>query len=34
VQRIALDCSRAAEELGWRPATELREGLAQTLESV
>ncbi|HEY8638908.1 MAG TPA: NAD-dependent epimerase/dehydratase family protein [Solirubrobacterales bacterium] len=34
VQRIALDCSRAAEELGWRAATELREGLAQTLESV
>jgi UDP-glucose 4-epimerase len=34
VQRIALDCSRAAEGLGWQPATELREGLAQTLESI
>ncbi|MEK6251456.1 MAG: NAD-dependent epimerase/dehydratase family protein [Actinomycetota bacterium] len=34
VQRIALDCSRAAEGLGWRASTELREGLAQTLESV
>jgi UDP-glucose 4-epimerase len=34
VQRIALDCSRAADVLGWRAATELRQGLAQTLESV
>jgi UDP-glucose 4-epimerase len=34
VQRIALDCSRAANGLGWRAATELREGLALTLESV
>ncbi len=34
VQRIALDCSRAADGLGWRAATELREGLAQTLESI
>jgi UDP-glucose 4-epimerase len=34
VQRIALDCSRAADELGWRAGTELRQGLALTLESV
>ncbi len=34
VQRIAIDCSRAAAELGWRATTELREGLAQTLKTV
>ncbi len=34
VQRIALDCSRAAEQLGWRAATDLRAGLAKTLDSV
>ena len=33
VQRSALDCSRAAEQLGWRAATELRDGLAKTLEA-
>jgi UDP-glucose 4-epimerase len=34
VQRIALDCSRAADELDWQAATELRRGLELTLESV
>jgi UDP-glucose 4-epimerase len=34
VQRIALDCTRAAELLGWRAATDLREGLRQTLDAV
>jgi UDP-glucose 4-epimerase len=34
VQRIALDCSRAAEELGWRAATDLRQGLERTLDAV
>jgi len=34
VRRIALDCSRAADELDWRAATELRRGLELTLESV
>jgi UDP-glucose 4-epimerase len=33
VQRIALDCSRAADLLGWRAATELRDGLRQTLDA-
>ncbi len=34
VQRIAIDCSRAADELGWRPGTDLRRGLQQTLETL
>jgi nucleoside-diphosphate-sugar epimerase len=34
VQRIAIDCSRAADELGWRPGTDLRRGLQQTLETI
>jgi UDP-glucose 4-epimerase len=34
VQRIFLDSSRAAKELGWRAPTALREGLARTLESI
>jgi UDP-glucose 4-epimerase len=34
VQRISIDCSRAADELGWRTAVDLRQGLAQTLESI
>jgi UDP-glucose 4-epimerase len=34
VQRISLDCSRAADELGWGASIELRQGLAQTLEAV
>jgi UDP-glucose 4-epimerase len=33
VQRIALDCSRAAEELGWRARTELRQGMQLTLDA-
>jgi UDP-glucose 4-epimerase len=32
LQRAALDVSRAAAELGWKPRTSLREGLAGTLE--
>ncbi len=32
LQRAALDVSRAAAELGWKPRTSLREGLANTLE--
>jgi UDP-glucose 4-epimerase len=34
VQRIAVDSSRAARELGWQAATELKSGLARTLESL
>jgi UDP-glucose 4-epimerase len=34
VQRISLDCSRAADELGWGANIELRHGLTQTLEAV
>jgi UDP-glucose 4-epimerase len=34
VQRISLDSSRAADELGWRASVDLRPGLAQTLEAV
>ena len=30
VQRIAIDASRAAAELGWQPRTGLEEGLAAT----
>jgi len=34
VQRIALDASRAERELGWRPETDLTEGLRLTLNSI
>jgi UDP-glucose 4-epimerase len=34
VQRIALDHSRAREELGWDPKVELEEGLKRTLDSL
>src|SRR3954451_9718196 len=34
VQRIALDCTRAGEELGWEARVRLDDGLTQTLESV
>jgi UDP-glucose 4-epimerase len=34
VQRIALDCARAREELGWEAQVRLDDGLTQTLESV
>jgi UDP-glucose 4-epimerase len=34
VKRIALDCTRAREELGWEARVGLDEGLEQTLESV
>jgi UDP-glucose 4-epimerase len=34
VQRISLDSSRGASELGWKARTDLREGIARTLESV
>jgi UDP-glucose 4-epimerase len=34
VQRIALDCTRAREELGWESRVRLDDGLTQTLESV
>jgi UDP-glucose 4-epimerase len=34
VQHIALDPSRAREELGWEPKVELDEGLERTLESL
>jgi UDP-glucose 4-epimerase len=33
VQRIALDSARAERELGWRAATDLESGLAETLKS-
>jgi UDP-glucose 4-epimerase len=33
VQHIALDFSRAREELGWEPKVDLDEGLRRTLES-
>jgi UDP-glucose 4-epimerase len=32
IQRIYLDASRAAEELGWRPRVPFREGLGRTVE--
>jgi UDP-glucose 4-epimerase len=32
--RSALDCSLAQRELGWRPATPLDQGLAETLRSI
>lgn len=32
VKRIVLDSSRIREELGWRPATALKEGIARTWE--
>ena len=34
LDRSCLDCTRAASELGWRPATSLAEGLSQTLQSL
>jgi UDP-glucose 4-epimerase len=34
VQRIAIDPSRAREELGWEPAVQLRDGLERTLASM
>jgi len=34
VQRIAIDPSRAREELGWEPRVHLREGLERTLASM
>jgi UDP-glucose 4-epimerase len=34
VKRIALDCTRAREELGWHARVGLEDGLTQTLESV
>ena len=34
VQRISLDAGRAERELGWRPQTELAEGLRLTLDSI
>jgi UDP-glucose 4-epimerase len=34
VQRSCLDVRRARSELGWSPATDLREGLRRTLEAV
>jgi UDP-glucose 4-epimerase len=34
VQRIAIDPSRAREELGWQPRVDLREGLERTLASM
>jgi UDP-glucose 4-epimerase len=34
VQRITLDASRAERELGWRPQTDLDEGLRLTLDSI
>jgi UDP-glucose 4-epimerase len=34
VKRIALDCSRAREELGWEPKVSLEEGLERTLASL
>src|SRR3954451_30063 len=33
VQRIAIDPSRAREEIGWQPRVEMREGLERTLAS-
>ncbi len=34
VRRIALDASRARDELGWEPAISVREGLERTLHSL
>jgi UDP-glucose 4-epimerase len=34
VRRISLDASRAESELGWRPETDLAEGLRLTLDSL
>lgn len=34
VQRVAIDPAAAGEELAWRPETDLRDGLARTLDSV
>ena len=30
-RRIALDCAKVTEELGWKPKTSLQEGLARTV---
>lgn len=34
LRRSVLDCSKAAAELGWRPRTDLDEGLARTMEHI
>jgi UDP-glucose 4-epimerase len=34
VRRIALDCTRAKDGLGWEAQVALEDGLTQTLESV
>ena len=34
VRRIALDCTRAREVLGWEARVGLEDGITQTLESV
>jgi dTDP-D-glucose 4,6-dehydratase len=34
VQRIAIDSSRAAAELGWRAEADLPTGLRNTLDSI
>jgi UDP-glucose 4-epimerase len=34
VRHIAIDYTRAREELGWEPKVDLREGLERTLASV
>ena len=34
VRHIALDCTRAREELGWEPTIAVREGLRRTLEAL
>ncbi|HET9333498.1 MAG TPA: NAD-dependent epimerase/dehydratase family protein [Gemmatimonadota bacterium] len=34
LRRSVLECSKAAAELGWRPRTDLDEGLARTMEHI